>query len=348
MNNKTHFTALAFAGLLAQTSSFAQSVVTLYGSVDASLNYTTNKNAAGTSLTALNSGSFLPSNWGITGAEDLSDGAKAFFKLENSFNVDTGAQATPVAFFNRFAYVGLSNNWGTVSAGRLGGVQYDYTVLGTYDPTYGTTYGIGSLNAVPIQLYKLNNAIKYVSPSFAGISGTVMYSFGQELPGNSSAGRYKGAGLEYVNNKFRTRVTYETSNGTVAATNLSSLSDKRLSVAARYDTGPFELFADYVKVSGNLNISPAGDVYIGSIGYKFSPALRVVAHAGQYNFDLGDKTRLAGVLGTYSLSKRTLVYTSAARVLNGKNSNFGVAFATVMSSPGQGQTGVALGIRHAF
>lgn len=348
MKKTAHPFALAALGLLAHGTSFAQSSVTMYGSVDASLNYTTNANAGGSSVTGINSGSFLPSTWGLTGSEDLGGGTKAIFRLENSFNADTGAQASPVSFFNRFSYVGLSGGWGTVTAGRIGGVQYDYTVLGTYDPGYGMTYGLASLNAVPLPIFKLNNAIKYVSPTFGGFSGMVMHSFGQEQPGNNKAGRYQGAGLEYVNNQFRSRVTYEVLNGGVAATDQSLLKDKRLSIAARYDTGPFELFADYVKVSGDLKVSPVGDVYMGSVAYRFSPAVRFLVQAGQYDVDQGEKTRLAGAVLTYNLSKRTMLYTSATRILNGKNTNYGVSFGAVMPVAGQGQTGVALGVRHAF
>jgi len=49
----------------------------MYGSVDPSLNYTTNANAGGSSVTGINSGSFLPSTWGLTGSEDLGGGTKA-------------------------------------------------------------------------------------------------------------------------------------------------------------------------------------------------------------------------------------------------------------------------------
>ena len=349
MNTKLTAIALSIAALSAQTPALAQSAVTLYGMVDGSINYTTNMNAAGASVAAVNSGSFLPSSWGIKGSEDLGGGNVAIFRLENSFSLDTGATATPTSFFNRFAYVGLSNDWGTLTIGRLGGVQYDYTVLGTYDLLYGATYGIYSLNADPIQIFKINNSIKYVSPSFAGVSGTVMYSFGQEQAGNNSAGRYEAAALEYVaSTSFRTRVVYEKTNGSVAVTDQSSLTDTRLSVAARYDQGPFQLYADYVKVGGNLHISPAGNIYLGSIGYKISPAIRIVAQAGQYNFALGGKTRLAGLFASYNLSKQTTLYSFATRILNGATSNFGAAFTSTMAVPGQGQTALGVGMLKMF
>lgn len=348
MTLKPFLIALSVIGFSTSIPSFAQNNVTLYGSIDTSLNYTTNANAAGASVTGINSGSFLPSTWGIFGSEDLGDGMRAFFRLENSFNADTGAVATTTSFFNRFAYVGLSNNFGSVSAGRLGSMQYDYTIVGGYDPLYGSTYGLSSLNAIPIQTLKLANSVKYVSPNFSGVTAAAMYSFGQEQAGNSRAGRYWGAALEYAHNNFRTRVIYENSNGNVANVDQSSLADKRLSIAARYDIGPFELFADYVKISGSLHISPAGSIYMGSVGYKISPALRVVVQGGQYNFDLGSKTRLAGAFVSYNLSKRTMLYTSLTRIINGENSNFGLVYATTMSTPGQGQTAAAMGIRHAF
>ncbi|MES2258150.1 MAG: porin [Pseudomonadota bacterium] len=344
----THCLLTLALGALASTSSMAQSSVTLYGAIDAGVGYTTNVTAKGDSVTTVNSGGFLPSIWGVSGTEDLGGGSKAFFKLENSFNVDTGTTATATSFFNRFAHVGLAGSWGTLTIGRLGGVQYDYTVLGTYDPGYGATYGLASLNPVPIQILKINNSVKYQTAAYSGFSGTAMYSFGQESAGNSKAGRYIGGAIEYVNDKFRTRVTYEKMNGGITTVDQSNLSDKRLSAAARYDIGGFELYADYVKVKGDLPLSPLGEIYMGSVGYKFTPVIRLVAQAGQYNLDAGDKVRYGSLLATYNLSKRTLLYSTVARVINGNASNFGTAYLAVTSTRGQDQTTAALGMRHAF
>lgn len=333
---------------LAAAHAMAQQNVTLYGAVDAGIGYTTNTNAAGANVTSVNSGGFLPSIWGVLGSEDLGGGSKAIFRLENSFNTDTGAVATASSFFNRFAYVGLLGPWGTLTMGRLGGVQYDYTVLGTYDPAYGALYGLSSLNPIPIQILKVNNSVKYATPAYAGFSGAVMYSLGQEALGTPQAGRYAAAGVEYVNDKFRSRVTYEHSHGSVTTVDQSSLTDKRLSAAVRYDIGQLELYADYVKVSGNLALSPVGQIFMASVGYKISPTVRVVGQAGQYKVDDGDKARFVSLLATYNLSRRTLLYSTVARMINGNATNFGVAYPTVTAMRGQDQTAVALGMRHTF
>lgn len=347
MHNRNYVFAFTVA-MLAMANASAQQNITLYGAIDAGVGYTTNTNASGGNVTTLNSGGFLPSIWGITGSEDLGGGTKAIFRLENSFNVDTGAVSTTTSFFNRFAYVGLSGPAGTLTLGRLGGVQYDYTILGTYDPAYGALYGLGSLNPIPIQILKINNSVKYVTPAYAGFTGIAMYSFGQETTGTPQAGRYAATGVEYVNDKFKTRVTYENAHGSVGTVDQSALTDKRLSVAARYDLGQFELYADYVKVRGNLALSPMGQIFMASIGYKVNPTVRIIAQAGQYNVDAGDKARFASLLATYNLSKRTLFYSTVARMINGNSTNFGVAYPTVTATRGQDQTAVALGVRHAF
>ena len=250
--------------------------------------------------------------------------------------------------FNRFAYVGISAPWGTLTTGRLGGVQYDYTILGGYDPAYGSTMGFGSLNAIPIQILKIANSVKYTTPSYAGISSSVMYSIGQELPGNTNAGRYVGAVLAYAKDDFKTRITYERTNGTVATADLSKEVDNRFSAAARYTLGQWELYASYVKVGGDLALSPKGKIYIGSVGYNWTPVIHLVAQVGQYNLQAGDHVRFASIMSTYNLSRRTLLYATAARMLNAASTNFAIVYPNVTSMNGQDQSTFAIGVRHAF
>ena len=79
-------TLVAAATLIAATGAFAQSSVTLYGVVDASL-----ENVKGTdSLTRVSSDNYASSRLGFRGVEDLGGGLKANFVLEGGINLDTG------------------------------------------------------------------------------------------------------------------------------------------------------------------------------------------------------------------------------------------------------------------
>ena len=74
------------------SSVYAQSNVSIYGIIDAGLEYVTNVGPGGIGLTRMPSqtGS-VPSRLGFRGTEDLGSGLKAVFTLEQGFFPDTGA-----------------------------------------------------------------------------------------------------------------------------------------------------------------------------------------------------------------------------------------------------------------
>lgn len=116
----------AFAG-----AAHAQSSVTLYGIIDAGVQYVskTGGNLSSTATTAKNfqfaNGNLQGSRWGLKGAEDLGGGLKAIFVLENGFSLGNGTLGQNGRMFGRQAYVGLSSaTAGTLTIGR----QYDSVV----------------------------------------------------------------------------------------------------------------------------------------------------------------------------------------------------------------------------
>ena len=72
----------------------AQSSVTLYGLIDAGVSYVNNSSSTVTghsnSLTKYDDGVAQGSRWGLKGSEDLGNGLKAIFTLENGFNSGNG------------------------------------------------------------------------------------------------------------------------------------------------------------------------------------------------------------------------------------------------------------------
>ena len=132
---KKIITATAVSATFA-CAAHAQSSVTLYGIVDAGLTYVSNEVSKDSTVTSdgrvtggkamfgMTGGNIQPSRWGLRGVEDLGGGLKTVFNLESGFNIANGNQAVSNKLFNRQAYVGLSNEYGTVSFGR----QYDSVV----------------------------------------------------------------------------------------------------------------------------------------------------------------------------------------------------------------------------
>ncbi|KWF24478.1 porin [Burkholderia pseudomultivorans] len=162
----------AFAG-----AAHAQSSVTLYGIIDEGLLF--NNNSGGKHLYSMASGVMQGSRFGLRGTEDLGGGLKAIFTLENGFDVNTGKLGQGSLMFGRQAYVGLSSNYGTVTLGR----QYDSVVDFVGPLEAGDQWG-GYIAAHPGDLdnfnnaYRVNNAIKYTSPTYAGFSFGGLYSLG--------------------------------------------------------------------------------------------------------------------------------------------------------------------------
>ncbi|MGA9394083.1 MAG: porin, partial [Azonexus sp.] len=187
--------ALAVAGL-ASTAAFAQTNVTIYGIVDYGYSYrfdgrSVNAAIPGTPGTAtpnssskLDSGIQSGNRLGFKGTEDLGNGLKAVFLLEQGFNMDTGTQAGGGdQMFNRQAYAGLSGNFGTAVGGRL--YTPFYTMMLQYDPFANGTMGqysnvwtttvLGATGGLTNPL-RVDNAVAYISPSFGGFTVTGAFS----------------------------------------------------------------------------------------------------------------------------------------------------------------------------
>ncbi|CAB3806930.1 porin [Paraburkholderia fynbosensis] len=155
---------------------FAQSSVTLYGIIDAGLNFVNND--GGKQLYQFQS-AVSGSRWGLKGSEDLGGGTSAIFQLENGFSPFTGKLGQGGLFFGRQAYVGLSNNrFGTLTLGR----QYDPLVDLVGPQTFNQHYGalFSHVNDIDNSddAFRVSNAVKYVSPSWNGLIAEGMYAFG--------------------------------------------------------------------------------------------------------------------------------------------------------------------------
>ncbi|BEU21196.1 porin [Paraburkholderia terrae] len=332
---------------LCSTGAFAQSSVTLYGMVDLGVQYLTNANSKHDSVVGFQSGNVYPSNWGLTGREDLGGGYAAIFKLESGINMANGAMQSPTSFFNRSAYVGVSTPYGAITAGRQYKIMFDMSLY--YDPTFQGQYSLLSAGLIPNGT-TVANMVKYRSVTVGGLSGEAAYSFGQQQPGHMAAGTYAAAGLDYQFRSFSTRVVYEQTRGTVAApVDTSSELDKRFSAAAKLRIGTATLFAGFLNVNGQLQMSPDGNMYWGGAYYQITPALGVSASVAHYQ-TRGEHGHPNWYFleGTYNLSKQTSLYAFAGYLDVNGGKNFTLNYLDTSSPGNLNQTGVILGIRHAF
>ena len=198
---KKSLAAIAVLGAFAGASMASE--VTMYGVVDTGLMYTYNDVADGDPATdlevhklALNSGINAASRFGLKGTEDLGNGLKVGFKLENGFEADDGTFKTAGRLFDREASLSVYSDFGTLSMGRMGGVG---SSAGTYDLVYaiGDAFDGGDNEVFGfVTSGRADNTITYQTPKFAGVQGTFQYSFNQDgQEGNKSSlnNQYFGA-----------------------------------------------------------------------------------------------------------------------------------------------------------
>lgn len=193
--------ALAVAGL-ASTAAFAQSNVTIYGSVDAGYSYrwdAENRTTGQHSRSSIDTGNSAGNRLGFKGVEDLGNGLKAVFLLEQGFNFDTGAMGQGGRTFGRQAYVGLTGGFGTAVAGRLYTPHFSFVsgidpfaagTVGQYRNVWGNTgsvLGGGAASAANLlDPTRVDNAVAYISPNFGGFDVTVAYSNSAAVDDNAT------------------------------------------------------------------------------------------------------------------------------------------------------------------
>jgi predicted porin len=164
----------------AAVPAFAQSSVTLYGLIDEGIDYT--NNVGGHAVYEMTSGYAQGSRWGLKGNEDLGGGNSAVFQIESGFNAGSGALAQGGRLFGRQAFVGLANErYGTLTFGRQYDSVVDYLAMTTANGNWG-----GYLLSHPYDndntdnTFRLNNTIKYASPTLNGFSFGGTYSFSND------------------------------------------------------------------------------------------------------------------------------------------------------------------------
>jgi predicted porin len=185
----------------------AQNSVTLYGVIDAGLTYVNND--AGKSLFAMQSGVTQGSRWGLKGSEDLGGGLQAVFRVENGFNVFNGKLGQGGLEFGRQAYVGLSDKtWGTVTVGRQYDTITDYVQQTTANGNWSAFFShAGDIDNTD-NAYRVNNAIKYASPSYNGLTFGGMYAFGG-VAGAFGENSMFGVGAQYASGPIYLAAAYE-------------------------------------------------------------------------------------------------------------------------------------------
>jgi len=363
-------TLLAIAALAATSGAFAQSSVTLYGVVDASV-----ENIASTTrVSRVSSDNLASSRLGFKGSEDLGGGLRANFVLESGLKVDTGSQNNSARFFDRSAWAGLQGGFGELRLGRIdssiGALAGDTKILGAQN--------FDDLKIAPTRAgnnyRRVDNSITYVLPSFvSGLSAQLQYStaatgfnagtgaidgnvLGTELASNN-AGKAYGLNVKYVAGPFLAGVGYLSARDEQAVTAGNQKANATL-VFLGYDFGVVKLTGYYDtetrQFANTDRLTVAGlkvGVPIGSnvlVTASVAQASNVVANANASLNGDHDDAVISSLKATYSLSKRTSVYGLFTNVNNEGRANLGISGGGVTVAAGQSARGLAFGVAHAF
>ena len=209
---KKSLAAVAILGAFAGSAVAAD--VTLYGLYDIGLNYIHTDLDDGSAKAkddsfTMRAGQNSGSRFGLKGTEDLGNGLKVGFVLENGFDSDTGALTTSGKIFDREAQAYLEGAFGRISMGRVGqlaSMNGSYGLLGVASPfSSGWGQTIGPKHVMAAGLTRFDNTVTYVTPDFAGFKVHAQYSFKNtdttetvaQKEGKSSANRYYGIGATY-------------------------------------------------------------------------------------------------------------------------------------------------------
>jgi predicted porin len=389
MMKKIALSTLSLALLGAASAAHAQSSVTLYGVIDDSITYV--HNASGNkNLWALGNssgGDLAGTRWGLKGQEDLGGGLAAIFQLENGFNPQNGTLGQSGRLFGRQAFVGVtSQTYGTLTLGR----QYDPVVDMVQAITADNYFGSAFATPGDVDNYdnssRTNNAIKYVSPTYAGFQFEGLYALGG-VAGSTGSGQTWSLAAAYNNGPVALAAGYFRANNTntVGANGLrtgwsaSATSDGTFDgpinsgyataksigiarVAAQYTVGAFTLGASYSNAqykSDALSTFGSTEKYNvgqGFLNYQATAAL-LLGVGYSYTKASGNTSATyhqASLGADYSLSKRTDVYLVGAYQHASGTVGDGSGTAAQASIGSYGYNGtssqelVALGLRHKF
>lgn len=237
----------AFAG-----SAFAANV-TMYGIVDTGLGYTSIDKGYGEDVNTfdMRAGQNSANRFGVKGEEDLGNGVKVGFSLENGFSSDDGKLSTAGRLFDREALLYVAGDFGELGMGRQGDLASGngrYGLFGGKVSPFSTGWSdiAGHKYVMGAGFGRMDNSVTYKTPTFAGFNVLAQYSFKKDSAkdgreGSSAVDRQYALGASFTAGDL-----YLT--GIVTQTNLKSLGQQdvedplTVSLGGNYNFGVAKLY----------------------------------------------------------------------------------------------------------
>lgn len=338
--------AAAIVSAFAAPAFAATANVDVYGVLDLSVESLDDGSSRGTNLSS------NASRLGFKGAEDLGGGLSAIWQIETTLTMDRsdtygGARDT---------FVGLKGGFGTVKLGYFNTPTKQLSrKLDLFNNRLGDTRNLlrsDNTNGASGNTWeeRFRNGIRYDTPSFSGLSGSVHYATqtNADVANNNDLDAYS-LGANYANGPIFVGATYQRNNLAVG-------NESNWRLGAGYNMGDLKLVALYAKSKDQRGTSGADRGVWGlGAGYKLGNG----EIKGQYyKADDEDMTANSGanlfaVGYDYNLSKRTQVYVAYAKTNNDSAARFSVTGGAHgdnlgAAANGSDPSGFALGMSHKF
>ena len=330
--------------------------VTTYGVINSSVEFAKATGATNSALDvkSVNRVTANNSRIGFKGWEDLGNGLKAIWQVEQNVDIDTGNSGTSWA--NRNSFIGLQGDFGRV-------------LLGKHDSAYKTlTIGLGT-NVLPDTSAdtcngpaifcrgdsRMSNSVHYYSNVVGGFSAGVSYGTDETratVGGNRANAYVLSLGGKYVMGGLSVAAGYENRNDAAGGV---SLDTEFYKLVAAYKLGDTTLGAGYER----SDMDVAGKSSKKQDGYTLAVSQKLGAFGvgASYSWlgkekngtEADGKAKQWVLAGTYDLSKRTQVQAYATKLSNNKSAtrNFGINQLTGVAA-GSDPQAIGVGIRHQF
>ena len=356
LSKTTALVLCAFSGSLAFAAEPASNVA-LYGVLDTGVY--AHQASNGKTIVEMASGITKGSRFGLEGQENLGNGYKVYFRLEQGFESDNGDAKDADSAFYRDSYMGVATPFGAFELGRTGALTAGTHggIVGGMSP-FGITWKEGALTKVFAGnvAARVNNMVKYESPELSGFKLYAQYSNGIDDDDvvSSQKNRYIALGATYryknlrliaaFDNLFYNDSAVKTDAGVAAGKNLKD--QRTYNIGGTYDFSDVRMYLGY-QFGQNIKTPRQGDAdAIAAAKYdaKDSKAAegydtnavtlgtKIKLFGGELNGTLGyahakrdyqdSKADVSqAMLGyKYPLSKRTYAY-GAVGYIHGKSQN---------------------------
>ena len=319
--------------------------ITMYGVADVYAEY----GKGDRNEVSVNSGGVSGSRLGFDASKDIGGGTKAVAKLEAGYGIDHGNSTQGGLLFGRQAYVGLSGDWGTLTAGR----QYtpQFIAIDSNDPFDTGAGSAASSGIFSMFASRANNSIAYSSNTMGGFQFSALAAAGESSSGSNTNGSLLEANFHFGSGPFGADLTLSGMKRT-ADDGKNATAE---TLGGYYDLGAVKILGA-VQLVQNSTMAPDTDdnrtEFMAGVNVPFgNDVLWLGAGAGKTNKVHGSTASQYSVGYMHNIVKGVDVYGVATTIKNGDGTAYSDDTATGAGpavSAGKSASALQVGFRYRF